>query len=68
MQIKKYKANIAGTETEIVGYVTETRKYLGSGCYDDTKSDYVMSVTCKSMPGGNYGTWLVDPESIKEFN
>lgn len=66
MRIKKYKAKITNSETEVVGYITETREYLGAGTYGDG-TDYLINVTEKSMPKGNYGIFKVDSESISEF-
>ena len=64
MEIQKYKAKIKGTDTEVIGYITETREQLGSGAYGNGV-DYLISVTEKSMPNGKYGTFKVDEESIK---
>lgn len=67
MEIQKYKAKIKGTDTEVIGYITETREYLGEGSYG-TGIDYLISVTDKSMPNGNYGTFKVEKESLRLFN
>ena len=67
MEIQKYKAKIKGTDTEVIGYITETREYLGQGTYGNGV-DYLISVTEKSMPNGNYGTFKVEKESIKLFD
>lgn len=64
MEIQKYKAKIKGTDTEVIGYITETREQLGQGVYGNG-IDYLISVTEKSMPNGKYGTFKVDKESIK---
>ena len=64
MKIQKYKATIADSNTEVIGYITETREYLGNGSYG-TGTDYLISVTEKSMPNGNYGTFKVVSETIK---
>ena len=64
MEIQKYKAKIKGTDTEVIGYITETREQLGQGTYGNGV-DYLISVTEKSMPNGKYGTFKVDEESIK---
>ena len=64
MEIQKYKAKIKGTDTEVIGYITETREQLGQGTYGNGV-DYLISVTEKSMPNGNYGTFQVDAESVK---
>lgn len=67
MKIQKYKAIIADSNTEVIGYIIETREYLGNGSYG-TGTDYLISVTEKSMPKGKYGTFKVIKESIKAFN
>jgi hypothetical protein len=67
MEIQKYKAKIKGTDTEVIGYITEAREQLGQGTYGNG-TDYLISVTEKSMPNGKYGTFKVDEESIKLFN
>ena len=67
MEIQKYKAKIKGTDTEVIGYITETREQLGQGTYGNGV-DYLISVTEKSMPNGKYGTFKVEKESIKLFN
>lgn len=64
MEIQKYKAKIKGTDTEVIGYITEIREQLGQGTYGNGV-DYLISVTEKSMPSGKYGTFKVDEESIK---
>lgn len=64
MRIQKYKAKIADSKKEVVGYITEIREYLGNGSYG-TGTDYLISVTEKSMPNGNYGTFKVLKESIE---
>lgn len=64
MIIQKYKAKIKGTDTEVVGYIAETREQLGQGTYGNG-TDYLISVTEKSMPNGKYGTFKVDKDSIK---
>ena len=33
MEIQKYKAKIKGTDTEVIGYITEIREQLGQGTY-----------------------------------
>lgn len=67
IHIQKYKAKIQGTEEEVIGYITEGRKYLGNGVYHHSETSYLISVTEISMPEGGkyYGTFLVDPETIK---
>lgn len=67
MKIQKYKARIRGTDKEVIGYIAEVRKYLGEGAYSDEKV-YLLSVTSFSMPGGPYGNYLVDQESIEEYD
>lgn len=64
MEIQKYKAKIKGTDIEVIGYITETREHLGKGVYGKG-TDYLISVTEKSMPNGKYGTFKVNKESIK---
>lgn len=66
MEIQKYKAIIADSKKEVIGYITETREYLGSGVYGNG-TDYLISVTEKSMPNGNYGTFKVEKDSIKNI-
>jgi len=48
MEIQKYKAKIKGTDTEVVGYISETREQLGQGTYGNG-TEYLISVTEKSM-------------------
>jgi hypothetical protein len=67
MEIQKYKAKIAGTDTEVIGYIIEMREYLGKGAYG-SGTDYHICVTQKSMKGGPYGTYKVDQESIELYN
>jgi hypothetical protein len=67
MEIQKYKAKIKDTDTEVIGYITEAREQLGQGTYGNG-TDYLISVTEKSMPNGKYGTFKVDKETIKLFN
>lgn len=66
MKIQKYKAKITNSEEEVVGYVSEIREYLGSGTYGNG-TDYLISVTEKSMLSGLYGTFKISKESISEF-
>jgi hypothetical protein len=66
VEIQKYKATIKGTDIEVIGYITEARRYLGNGAYSDG-IDYIMNVTEKSMMNGRYGSYLVKPESISVF-
>lgn len=66
MFIQKYKAVIADSNTEVIGYIIETREYLGNGSYGKG-TDYLISVTEKSMPNGNYGTFKVNKKSIKRI-
>ena len=67
MEIQKYKAKIKGTDTEVIGYITEVREQLGKGTYGNGV-DYLISVTEKSMSNGKYGTFKVEKESIKLFD
>lgn len=67
MEIQKYKAKIKGSDIEVVGYITEIREQLGEGCYG-TGTDYLITVTEKSMSGGNYGTFKVEKQSIEFYN
>lgn len=64
MRIQKYKAKAIHSDKELIGYITETRKYIGNGSYSD-ETTYLMTVTEKSMPKGDYGTWIVQKESIE---
>ena len=66
LHIQKYKAKIKGTETEVIGYIIEAREELGQECYG-SGTGYLIAVTEKSMPGGIYGTFNVDPESIEPY-
>ena len=61
--IPKYKASIVGTNQEVIGYISETREYLGNGIYSG-KKNYLISVTELSMPGGKYGVWKVSKDTI----
>ena len=63
MEIQKYKAQIANSKTIVVGYITETRQYLGNGTYG-SGTEYLINVTEKSMPNGKYGTFKIIPETI----
>jgi len=67
MDIQKYKAKIADTQTWVVGYIIEVREYLGNGTYGDG-TEYLICVTRKSMPNGKYGTWKVDQKTITHFH
>ena len=67
MRIQKYKAKIVGSQIEVIGYIAEVREYLGDGIYGDG-TDYVISVTEKSMNNGYYGNFKVIKESITEYN
>ena len=49
MLVKKYKAQITDSDTEIIGYLIEQRESLGNGCYSD-KIQYLIYVTEFSMP------------------
>jgi len=66
VKIQKYKAKVLDSDLHLIGYITEVREYKGSGVYGQGTS-YLISVTSKSMPGGNYGTYLVDPDSIEKL-
>jgi hypothetical protein len=67
MQVKKYTAKIANTEKEIIGYLIEQRKYIGNGCYSNTK-EYCIYVTEFSMPNSNVrGCFLVNKNTIRDF-
>ena len=63
MKIQKYKAIIADSKTEVIGYITEVREYLGNGSIG-SGTDYLINVTEKSMPNGNYGTFKIDHKTI----
>lgn len=63
MEIQKYKANILNSNKQVIGYISEIRHYCGNGVYNN-ETDYVISVTSKSMPNGNYGTFKIDPKTI----
>jgi len=66
MEIKKYIAKIVDTETEVIGYISECRKYE-SGSYNG-EIDYIISVTEISMPESIIrGCFKVEKESIQEF-
>ena len=66
MRIQKYKANITNTSKEVVGYVSEVRRYIGEGCYSN-EVDLIINVTEISMPNGNYGSFIIDKSTLKEF-
>jgi len=66
MHIQKYSAKIKGTDTEVIGYITEIREYLSNGCYSKNIS-YLISVNSISMPGGKYGSFIVEKDSIKKI-
>jgi hypothetical protein len=67
MQVKKYTAKIANSEKKIIGYLIEQRKYIGNGCYSDTK-EYCICVTDFSMPYSDIrGCFLVEKNTITEF-
>lgn len=68
MEIQKYKARLLDSDKFVIGYISETRKYLGGGCYDNKGTSYIISVTEKSMPNGSYGTYLVDEKTIEKAN
>jgi len=64
MEIQKYKARHTKTNKELIGYIAETREYLGEGTYGNG-TNYVITVTEKSMPGGDYGVYRVSKDSIE---
>ena len=66
MEIQKYKATITDSQKEVIGYISEIREYLGNGAYG-SGTDYLISVTEKSMPNGVYGTFKVIKETIKKI-
>ena len=66
MEIQKYKAKILDSDQVVIGYITETRKYLGNGSYDNKGTSYLMTVTEKSMVNGNYGTHLINESTIEK--
>lgn len=66
MKIQKYKAKIADSNIEVVGYIADVREYIGNGSYG-SGSDYIITVTEKSMPNGVFGTFKVEKESIIPF-
>lgn len=67
MVVNKYKAIIADSTTEIIGYLIEQRKSLGNGCYSNEK-EYCICVTEFSMPKSDIrGCFIVNKESIKDF-
>ena len=66
MEIQKYKAKILDSHTWVVGYITEIREYLGNGAYG-IGTDYIISVTEKSMPKGNYGSFKADKKTITQI-
>ena len=43
MKIQKYKAKIKGTDTEVIGYITEIREQLSQGVYGNG-IEYIISV------------------------
>lgn len=68
MIVKKYKAKIADSDTEIIGYLIEQRENLSNGCYSGNKQ-YMIYVTEYSMPNSKIrGGFIVKEESIKEYN
>jgi len=65
MLIQKYKARKTGSDVELIGYISEQRKYLGNGCYSD-EIEYLISITDKSMPNSTHrGCFIVDKNSIE---
>jgi len=66
MEAKKYKAKIADSSTEIIGYLIEQRESLGNNCYSN-KKQYLMYVTEFSMPNSEIrGGFIVKKETIKQ--
>lgn len=66
VKIQKYKARIAGTGEEVIGYIAEGHKHLHSTSSHDHEKSYVIFVTEISMPNcSKYGTFIVDPETIE---
>lgn len=66
VKIQKYKARIAGTGEEVIGYIAEGRRHLHSTSSHDHEKSYVILVTEISMPDcSKYGTFIVDPETIE---
>ena len=47
MLVKKYKAQITDSDTEIIGYLIEQRESIGNGCYSN-KIQYLI-VTKSAM-------------------
>ena len=67
MIVKKYKAEIADDNQEIIGYLIEQRETIGNGCYSG-KKQYLIYVTEYSMPNSQIrGGFIVKEESIKEY-
>ena len=68
MLIKKYKAQIADSNIEVIGYLIEQRESVGNGCYSG-KKQYVIYVTEFSMPNSIIrGGFIVKKETIREVN
>lgn len=67
MLVKKYKAQITDSDTEIIGYLIEQRESIGNGCYSN-KIQYLIHVTEFSMPKSKIrGGFIVKKETIKEL-
>lgn len=67
MLVKKYKAQIADSDTEVIGYLIEQRESVGNGCYSG-KKQYLIYVTEFSMPNSSIrGGFIVKKETIIEF-
>lgn len=67
MLVKKYKAQMADSDTEVIGYLTEQRESVGNLCYSGEKQ-YVIYVTEFSMPNSIIrGGFIVKKETIREF-
>lgn len=67
MLIQKYSAKPIGSDVELIGYITETRKSIGNGCYSG-EIEYLISVTEYSMLNSMHrGTFIVQKDSIKRI-
>ena len=67
MLVKKYKAQITDSDTEIIGYLIEQRESFGNGCYSD-KIQYLIYVTEFSMPNSKIrGSSLLKKKLLKNY-
>jgi len=66
MKIQKYKAKRVNDDVELIGYIIEVRKYDGDGVYSP-ESNYLMVVNAISSPGGQYGQWFVQADTIEKI-